>query len=194
VDTKELLIGGGPNGAGKSTFAEEYVSVHECPYICADVIAARLSPGEPDKAALAAGREFAKEVREAIEAGNSFVVESTLSGRTLVNSIKAAREAGFSVFIVFVFLPSAEECVKRVRERAARGGHSVPETDIRRRFARSITNFWHLYRPLADSWTLYYNGGEATLNVASATEGLELIHDMGLYKAFHNLLELCGNG
>jgi hypothetical protein len=37
-------------------------------------------------------------------------------------------------------------CVERVHERVLKGGHSVPEADIRRRFLRSVANFWWLYR------------------------------------------------
>ena len=30
---------------------------------------------------------------------------------------------------------------------------------MRRRFDRSLRNFWTLYRPLAESWTVYDNSG-----------------------------------
>lgn len=43
------------------------------------------------------------------------------------------------------------------KERVAEGGHSVPAEDVRRRFVRSINNFFSLYEPLLDSWMLFDN-------------------------------------
>jgi predicted ABC-type ATPase len=37
------------------------------------------------------------------------------------------------------------------------GGHDVPESDIRRRFARSLKHFAHDYAPLADRWAVWDN-------------------------------------
>ena len=50
--------------------------------------------------------------------------------------------------------------------RVSLGGHDVPELDIRRRFKRSIRNFWHVYRELADFWSIVYNAGPTPENVA----------------------------
>ncbi len=81
--------------------------------------------------------------------------------------LKLAREQGYRVVIVFVFIHRADLCVRRVRARVRRGGHDVPEPDILRRYGRSQVNFWKLYRPLADEWHLYFNGGESFEMVAS---------------------------
>jgi len=35
------------------------------------------------------------------------------------------------------------------------GEHDVPEDVIRRRFERSLRNFWFLYRPLATTWQVF---------------------------------------
>jgi predicted ABC-type ATPase len=42
-----------------------------------------------------------------------------------------------------------------VAERVRRGGHHVPEEDVRRRFLRGLCNFFDLYQPLAETWILY---------------------------------------
>ena len=58
----QVLIIAGPNGAGKSTFAREYLP-HEaqCPvFVNADLIAAGLSPFDPARAAIRAGRLMLK--------------------------------------------------------------------------------------------------------------------------------------
>ena len=50
---KKIVIIAGPNGAGKTTFAREFlVQEAECPvFINADLIAAGLSPFQPELAA-----------------------------------------------------------------------------------------------------------------------------------------------
>jgi len=53
-----IIIIAGPNGAGKTTFAAEFLQREaKCPhFINADLIAARLSPFDPNAAAVQAGR------------------------------------------------------------------------------------------------------------------------------------------
>ena len=41
--------------------------------------------------------------------------------------------------------------------RVALGGHHVPSDVIKRRFARSLSNFFTLYAPIATEWTLLNN-------------------------------------
>lgn len=56
--TPKIIIIAGPNGAGKTTFAREFLPQEAaCPvFVNADLIAAGLSPFEPERAALQAGR------------------------------------------------------------------------------------------------------------------------------------------
>ena len=51
------------------------------------------------------------------------------------------------------------------------GGHDVPETDVRRRFDRSIKNFLVLYRTLADSWLLFDNSLRTPSVIALEDQG-----------------------
>ena len=59
--------------------------------------------------------------------------------------------------------------INRIKERIKRGGHSVPDDDVKRRFQRSGNNFLMIYRHLVDRWVMYYNGNERLIFVA---EGL----------------------
>ena len=106
--TKDLIVVGGPNGAGKTTFADEYVALHGHRYIGADAIATSLSPDEPLQARISASREFLTQVNTAISGSQSFVVESTLSGRTLQKVLRNAKSAQFDITIVYLFLDSVE--------------------------------------------------------------------------------------
>ena len=52
-------------------------------------------PPPPEKASVAAGREFSKQLRERIAAGENLIVESTLSGNSFLKTIDpGARPAG----------------------------------------------------------------------------------------------------
>ena len=186
---KELIIVGGPNGAGKTTFADEYVAHHEYNYLSADAIAARLSPQSPANASIPAGREFLRQIREAVLRSDSFVIESTLSGLTLQRHLRNAKTSGFQITIIFLFLDSADSCVDRINERVQAGGHHVPETDVRRRFKRSILNFWRSYLPLADRWLLVYNSGNQPQDIAVGTAADISIRDAERFSHFQRLLE-----
>jgi len=158
-DNRKIVIIAGPNGAGKTTFAREFLP-HEadCPdFINVDLIAAGLSPFDPNRAALRAGKLMLQEIRRRVTAGESFAFETTLAGRNYARAIPQWRAAGYHVKLIFLCLPSADLAVARVRARAAQGGHDVPEEVVRRRFDIGLWNFEHLYRELVDTWALYDN-------------------------------------
>lgn len=186
---KELIIVGGANGTGKTTFAVEYSSRRDCLYLGADAIAEELAPDTPGLVPVAAGQELIRRLTVALARDDTIVLESTLAGRTLRHVIGNARDNGFTITIVYLFLDSPDACVERVEERVRKGGHSVPEPDIRRRFLRSIRNFWRLYRPLADRWLLIYNSGNEPLDVAVGTADDLSVRDAELYTAFTRWLE-----
>ena len=182
------MVIAGPNGSGKTTLAEAYLSQHATLYLGADAIAEELSPGNPEAAMVAAGRRFLTAFRDALHDERSLVVESTLSGRSLGRVIELARQRGFSVTIVFLFLDSADTCVARVQERKRKGGHGVPEVDIRRRFDRSMWNFWMIYRFLADDWAVVYNAGSEFQDVAFGAGHNVFVRDEALFERFIDLM------
>jgi predicted ABC-type ATPase len=184
----QLTVIAGPNGSGKTTLAQEYLSQHAALYLGADAIAEKLSPGSPESAQLLAGRRFLMAVQDALHHDRSLVVESTLSGKSFGRVIRLARERGFATTIVFLFVDSADTCVARVQERKRKGGHGVPETDIRRRFDRSLRNFWSTYRFLADDWVVMYNAGSEFQDVAFEAGGNVSICDETLFQQFIDLV------
>ena len=150
---------GWPNGAGKTTFAREFLPREaHCPdFINADLIAAGLSPFNPDAAALRAGRLMLEEMAARIRHARSFAFETTLSGSGYARQIPEWRKLGYHVKLIFLSLPNAEIAVARVAARVAQGGHAIPEPVIRRRFASGLKNFADLYRPLVNAWVRYDN-------------------------------------
>lgn len=158
-DALRIIIIAGPNGAGKTTFAREFLPYEaQCPdFINADLIAAGLSPFNPEAAALRAGRLMLEEMAARIAQARSFAFETTLSGSAYARQIPDWRNGGYHVKLVFLSLPSAEMAVARVAARVEQGGHSIPEAVIRRRFETGLRNFHEVYKPLVDAWTLYDN-------------------------------------
>ena len=166
---KKIVIIAGPNGAGKTTFAREFLPREaDCPdFINVDLIAAGLSPFDPNRAALRAGRLMLQEIHRRVAAGESFAFETTLSGRNYARLIPRWREAGYHVKLIFLSLPTADLAVARVAARAAQGGHDVPEEVIRRRFDAGLQNFENLYRTLVNTWVVYENSGPTPMPIAS---------------------------
>jgi len=101
---KKIVIVAGPNGAGKTTFAREFLP-HEarCPlFVNADLIAAGLSPFDPDSAAFRAGRVMLAEIAAHVEAGHNFAFETTLSGLTYSTMIPKWRASGYKVKLLYL--------------------------------------------------------------------------------------------
>jgi predicted ABC-type ATPase len=152
-----VYIVGGPNGAGKTTFAQQFLPVYaDCKiFINADLIAADMSPLSPDTAAFPAGRLMLEQIALRAKRHEDFGFETTLSGHGHLNLIRQLKREGYEVVFFFVCLPTVEMSLSRVRDRVLRGGHDIPEDVVRRRFGRSIQNFFRGYLPFADSWTLF---------------------------------------
>lgn len=154
-----LVVVAGPNGSGKSTTAptllRDTLKVDE--FVNADAIAAGLSAFSPDRVAFPAGRIMLRRVKQLASSRADFALESTLSSRSLAPWIKKMQSGGYVFHLLYLWLYSADLAVQRVAGRVRQGGHSVPEAVIRRRYARSLSNFFNIYRPIADSWLMLDN-------------------------------------
>ncbi len=154
-----IVVVAGPNGAGKSTTAEALLhgTLAVAEFVNADVIARGLSGFAPEGAAVRAGRILLARIRELAEQRVSFAFETTLASRSFVPWLRLLLSSDYRVHVLYIWLPSPELAVLRVRERVQAGGHAVPEETIRRRYSRGISNFFRLYKPLATSWHVYDN-------------------------------------
>ena len=63
-----------------------------------------------------------------------------------------------------------------------KGGHDVPEAVVRRRFGRSMRNFFAEYLRLADSWYLFDNSGGTPTVVAFDRAGRNRIMNREQYQ------------
>lgn len=158
---QRIIIIAGPNGAGKTTFAREYlVKEAHCPdFINVDLIAAGLSPFDPDRAAIQAGRLMLSEIQRRVRSRDSFAFETTLSGHVYARMIPEWRTDGYRVRLIFLSLLDPDMAIARVATRVAQGGHNVSRNVIRRRFDAGLSNFQDIYMHLVDRWEWYDNSG-----------------------------------
>ncbi len=128
-------------------------------FVNADLIAAGLSPFDPEAAAIQAGRLMLRQITVHVEKRQSFAFETTLSGLAYARHIPEWQALGYWVELFFLALSSTDMAVARVTERVKQGGHNVPDRVIHRRFTSGQRHFDQVYRPLVDAWALYDNSG-----------------------------------
>lgn len=152
-----VLIIAGPNGAGKTTFANAMLSRRPEPFefVNADEIARRIGGPAPD---LLAGRAMLRLLDELTARRADIALETTLATRSHAHRIADWRAAGYRIELVYIRLPDVETSLARVAGRVAKGGHGIPEADIRRRFPRSLEYLETVYKPIVDSWQLWLSG------------------------------------
>lgn len=154
-----IYVIAGPNGIGKTTFADRYLpdEARQVEFVNADLIARGLSPYDPNVVAMEAGRIALHRIRELIANKVGFTWETTMSGRSALGWLQKAKAAGFNMKCYFIWVRQPEITLARIRQRVIEGGHNIPEETSRRRFFKTIENFFMLYRPLFDAWKLFEN-------------------------------------
>jgi predicted ABC-type ATPase len=191
-DEKELIIIGGPNGSGKTTLATELLKENGYEYLSADEIAYELNSQKPLSVRLKAGKEFFKRLNDFGKREKNLMIESTLAGKSLLGKIEQFKDWDYRVSIMFTFLNNEEICMERIQTRVRKGGHLVPRKDVKRRFGRSIANFWNDYRNVSDRWILYYNDEEAFQEVANRQEGEINVYNEPLFTIFKKMTNYYG--
>jgi predicted ABC-type ATPase len=179
----KIFILAGPNGSGKST-AAAHLLPERITFVNADEVAKTL-PGYPSISVdIQAGRLVLERMDDLETKRISFALETTLSSRSLVPRIVRLRSFGYQFRLLFLYIPTADLAVGRVAARVLRGGHSIPEETIRRRYTAGIRNLFELYRPLADKWSAYDSTliGPPRLLAEGKMNQEERVYDPGLWE------------
>jgi predicted ABC-type ATPase len=154
-----LYIIAGCNGAGKTTASFTILpEILDCrEFVNADIIAADISPLNPESVAFEAGRMTLRKIHCLLEERVDFAFETTLATRSYVSLIKNAKREGFTVTLLFFWLDSPDLARRRVLKRVQEGGHNIPPDVIERRYYSGIDNLMNLYTPVCDNWMIVNN-------------------------------------
>lgn len=122
-----------------------------------------------------------------LKEGETFAFETTLATRSYVNLIQRAQRRGYFVTLLFFSLSTPEQAVARVAKRVSQGGHDIPTDVILRRYDAGLQNFFQLYTPICDYWTLYDNSNIPGEKIAYGWRDQRInIVDEKRYKALHD--------
>lgn len=175
----------GANGSGKTTLAHELLKDEPgLVFLNADETAAKIG----DKLGIRAGKIVLENIDKVLLSGKSVALESTISGKHHERAIKKFRAKKYEIILIYVFLDFPEANIARVKKRVALGGHNIPESDIRRRFYKSVKNFWPAAK-LVNHWKLFYNGDDNYELIAEGNKSIEQIMNDELYKKFNKGLK-----
>ena len=157
--SKQLYIIAGCNGAGKTTASFTILpEVLDCKeFINADEIAKGLSPFQPESVAMQAGRIMLARMDELLQKGETFAFETTLATKSYKQKIEWAQANGYEVTLLFFWLRNVTMAKKRVAQRVAEGGHSIPSETIERRYHNGIVNLFAIYIDMVDICYIFDN-------------------------------------
>jgi predicted ABC-type ATPase len=163
---RNLYIIAGCNGAGKTTASYTILpEILDCKeFINADEIARGLSPFQPEKMAVEAGKIMIKRIETLLANNKNFAFETTLAAKSYKNTIARAKDKGYNVTLLFFWLQTVDLAKQRVRARVLSGGHNIEKDLIERRYAGGIKNLFDIYIPLVNIALIFDNSeGKQTL-------------------------------
>jgi predicted ABC-type ATPase len=161
--TPRIYVLAGVNGAGKSSIGGAAFRAFGADYYNPDEAARALRNTNPGISATEANSEAWRQGRRLLERAIAerldFALETTLGGNTIVRLLAEAAR-GIEIHVWYAGLASPGLHLARVRSRVRRGGHDIPEQDVRRRYEHSRLNLVHLLPRLA-ALRVYDNSADA---------------------------------
>jgi len=174
-----IYVLAGVNGAGKSSLGGAAIRELGGEYYNPDEAAGSLMVANPRLAQTEANARawlIGKNLLEkAIADRLDFAFESTLGANTIPALLRTAAQQGFEVHVWYAGLSSPELHLARVKARVQKGGHDIPEADIRRRFDHSRFNLIDLLPHLA-ALRIYDNSADADPATGRAPEPALVLH------------------
>lgn len=160
MNRPRLTIIAGANGSDKTTLTRlNRIDFREFPLLDPDVIGKTLQTTLPRTFPIAAARQVLTSAREHVRNSKNFAIETTLSGKNYLQMMLDAQAGRFEIMLVYIGTENVEINLARIRHRVLRGGHDVPEQDVRRRYQRSLANL-PLAIERADRTILFDNSAE----------------------------------
>jgi predicted ABC-type ATPase len=176
-----IFVLAGVNGAGKSSIGGAAFRAFGGDYFNPDEAAAALRKARPElsqtQANSAAWQQGRRLLGQAIDQRLDFALETTLGASTIPRLLESAAAQGSEVHVWYAGLRTPELHIARVRARVARGGHDIPEADIRRRYQHSRLNLIQLLPCLA-ALRLFDNSAEGDPAAGIAPQPQLLLHTL----------------
>jgi predicted ABC-type ATPase len=181
----------GPNGAGKTTFALRYLpEITGCKkFVNADLIADGLSPLDPSRVQMEAGKILLREIHAHVGKREDFAFETTLSGRSYARLLKELRSKDWKIVLFYLWIPSASFSSARVQQRVKAGGHDIPADAIARRYKRTVSNFLGVFMFLCDKVLCYDNSNPRPVLIFEERSGERSIVDQQRYETILRCLD-----
>ncbi len=197
----KLYIISGCNGAGKTTASytilPKMLDCHH--FLSSDEFAKSLSPFNQEDALITAGRLMFLTIERLFKKKENFSIETTLATKSLIRIIEQAKELGYEVTILYLWLSTPQLAIERVKDRVEAGGHNIPVDTITRRYFKGIYYLFEHYIDLCDKWIIADNSKIPFTIVAegfnSRTNSVEeancrVIKDKEKFEAISNLSKL----
>ena len=150
---KKYTIVAGVNGAGKSSLTgvlrTEMTNLGKI--VDVDKMIVRCGGN-----VIEGGKKSIELIDECLEKEISFTQETTLSGHKILNTVKKAIEKGYYIRLYYVGLNSVEESLVRIENRVKKGGHNIPDSDVKRRFNKRFEDLVTILQ-YCDEATFYDN-------------------------------------
>lgn len=102
------------------------------------------------------GKKSIELIDECLEKEICFTQETTLSEHRILNTVKSAIEKGYYIRLYYVGLNSVEESLVRIENRVKKGGHNIPDSDVKRRFSKRFEDLTAILE-YCDEATFYDN-------------------------------------
>ncbi|WP_165022816.1 MULTISPECIES: zeta toxin family protein [unclassified Dysgonomonas] len=185
-----LYIISGCNGAGKTLASYAmFPEMLDCKeFINADEIAKGLSPFQPERASIEAGRLMVYRMNEMLQLKEDFAIETTLATKSYASFIRKAQSEGYFVTLIYFWLDSPELAIRRVEQRVSMGGHNVPEDVIRRRYRAGMRNLFRMYVPISDYWILIDNSTDPFQMIAEGNRNeIQAIHHVEIFNYLQSI-------
>jgi predicted ABC-type ATPase len=134
------------------------------------------NPGITREAAnSAAWHEGRRLLERAIAERLDFAFETTLGGNTITGLLEEALSRGIEVRIWYVGLSSPDLHLARVRARVEKGGHNIPEADIRKRYDSGRRHLMRLLPKLTEL-RVYDNSSDADPQIGRSPIPVLVLH------------------
>lgn len=186
MSSPELIAVVGPNGSGKSSAIYETSINDNIIFVNPDDIArSQFSHIEDEDARNRHAWFSCNAQREALLAECvSFGFETVGSHPSKVDFLRAAKDLGYTVIVLFVATESPGINIERIKQRQLKGGHGVPDEKVISRYGRTLDLLYDYFQ-VADYVRVWDNSIEAETSSDSAMrelvrktpEGIEVLED-----------------